>query len=136
MTSKLVTFLDEIGQDFKNGLKKLYPLIKEGTALAAAAGPEIAQIDPLFGTVFQTAVAAVSEVEQKFAALGQQSGTGLSKLADATGILEPLVSEALTLVGKVADEAAVQKYINLVVAFLNGIPASAPAPDPAPAPAA
>jgi hypothetical protein len=128
VTNKLQTFLEEVGKDFKNGLKKLEPVGKEALVLAEAAGPEIAALDPLFGAVFQTVVATVASVEQKFAAMGQQAGTGVQKLADAVTILQPVAAQALAAAGKAADNATVENYINAVVAFLNAIPARQPAP--------
>jgi hypothetical protein len=136
MTNKFVTFLEDIGADFKNGFAKLAPFIVKGVAIAEAAAPEITALNPLVGSVFSTVVATVSEVEQKFAALGQQTGTGVQKLAEATTILAPVLGQALTAAGKAADLPTVQSYINAVVAFLNAIPAATAATAAANVPAA
>lgn len=130
MTNKFVSFLEDIGRDFKNGLKKIAPL---ATAIAQAAVPEIEALDPALGAVFSTVVATVSTVEQKFAAMGQQNGTGTQKLAQAITILEPVVSQSFAAAGKASDTTTVTNYINAVVAFLNAIPASGTAPATAPA---
>lgn len=138
----LGSFLSHIGADFKNGLKKLYPVIVKVTQVAQAAAPEIAILNPLIGMAFTTTVGVVASVEQKFAAMGAQSGTGPQKLADATTILTPLLSQVLADAGQSADMASIQKYINAVVAFLNNLPAPVVGPGvagptvlPAPAPA-
>lgn len=120
MSNKLISFLDAIGQDFEHGLQKLLPFIEKGVAIAQVAEPYIDSINPLFGSVFQTVVTTVSEVEQKFAALGKQSATGIAKLAEATTILTPLLTEHLST----NNAAAIQKYISAVVGVLNSIPAA------------
>lgn len=128
MANKVVTFLESIGKDVANGFKKIDPFIKQGIALAQDAAPEIAALDPAFGALFASTVAVAASIEQKFAAMGQQSGTGAQKLAEATTILQPVISQAFAAAGKPSDVATVQKYISAVVGFLNAIPASAPAP--------
>ena len=62
-------------------------------------------------------------VEQKYAALGKQNGTGVSKLADALLIGEPLIAQFLADVGREHDTTAVTKFINEVVDILNAAPA-------------
>jgi hypothetical protein len=140
MSNKFVSFLEAVGQDFKNGLAKIAPWVAKGVAIAQVAEPEVAALNPGVGAIFSTVVATVSSIEQKFAAMGQQTGTGVQKLAEATTILQPVVSQAFSAAGLAADTPTVQNYISAVVNFLNAIPsgtASAPAPAaPAPAPAA
>lgn len=126
MANKFVTFLEKVGTDFKNGLAKLDPFVKQAIILAQAAAPEIAALDPALGAVFATTVATVSSVEQKFAALGQQTGSGVQKLAEATNILAPVIAQSFQAAGKAADLPTIQNYISAVVNFLNAIPASAP----------
>jgi hypothetical protein len=131
MAKKFVTFLEAIGHDFKVGLQKLDPFMRKAVAIAQAAEPEIAALDPAIGVIFTTVVSTISTIEQKFAAMGAQSGTGAQKLAEATTILQPLVTQAFTAAGKAADAATVQNYISAVVNFLNAIPASPTATVPA-----
>ncbi|MGA3295295.1 MAG: hypothetical protein ABSE45_15105 [Candidatus Acidiferrales bacterium] len=128
MSNKFVSFLETVGKDFKNGLKKIEPVI---TSLAQAAELEVDALDPALGGVFTTAVAEVVSIEQKFAAMGQQSGTGAQKLATATTILAPVISQAFAAAGKASDATTVQNYIQAVVNFLNAIPASSSASAPA-----
>lgn len=131
----LGSFLSHIGADFKNGLKKLGPIIVGATKFAQAAAPEFAIFFPLLGPIFSSTVAVVASVEQKFAAMGQQSGTGPQKLADATTILGPLISQALVDAGQPGDIPSVQKYISAVVQFLNNLGAPVAAVPAVPAPA-
>jgi len=115
-----ISVLDAIGHDFKTGLDKILPW-------ATGAGQVAVDIfAPTLGPLFQSTVAAVANVEQKFAAMGQQTGTGVQKLAEAATIMGPMISQALTIAGKTADQAAVNGYINAVVAVLNAAPAPAP----------
>ena len=124
MANKFVTFLEAVGKDFKIGLTKLDPWVKEGIALATSAETEVSALDPAIGVVFKTVVATVSSIEQKFAAMGQQTGSGVQKLAEATTILQPMIQQAFASAGKASDGVTVQTYINAVVNFLNSIPAS------------
>ena len=131
MTNRVLSFLEHVGQDFKNGLVKIQPFIDKGVALAEEAEPFVAAIDPAIGPLFTTVVAEVASIEQKFTQLGKATGTGPQKLAEATSILEPVIAQAFGAAGKAADTATVQKYISAVVDFLNAIPASSPAATPA-----
>jgi len=123
MTNKFVSFLEEVGKDFKNGLAKIAPFIEKGLQIAAVAEPEIAVLDPALGPIFSTVVAEVSNIEQKFAAMGKQTGSGAEKLATAVTILQPVVAQAFNAAGKPSDGATVGNYISAVVNFLNAIPA-------------
>lgn len=130
MSNRFVTLLDDIGKDFKNGFVKIDPFLKEGIQLAQDAAPEIAALDPALGAVFSTVVATVSSVEQKFAAMGTQTGTGAAKLAEVVTTLQPVVSQVFAAAGKASDTATVTNYINAVVGFLNAIPAAGTATTP------
>jgi hypothetical protein len=135
VTNKFVTFLEDVGKDFKNGLAKLLPIVAKGVSIATVAEPFVTALNPLVGSIFQTTVATVSSIEQKFAALGQQSGTGVQKLGEAVTILTPVLGQALTSAGLAADLPTIQNYISAVVGFLNAIPAATAAPAAAPSPA-
>jgi hypothetical protein len=131
MTNKAVTFLEDVGKDFKNGLAKLLPIVAKGVQVATVAEPFVSALNPLVGSIFQTTVATVSSIEQKFAALGQQTGTGTQKLGEAVTILTPVLGQALTAAGLAADLPTIQNYISAVVGFLNAIPAATATPAPA-----
>jgi hypothetical protein len=111
------SFLTKVGEDFAKAL----PWIEKGASLVAV-------FDPSLGALFNTTVNIVATVEQKWAALGQQSGTGTQKLADALTIGEPVIAQGLKLAGKSSSTADVTNYINSVVAVMNTIPAPATAP--------
>lgn len=136
MSSKFVTFLEDVGHDFKVGLQKLDPIVKEGITIAQAAEGSISALDPAIGAIFATTVGVVSSIEQKFAAMGQQTGTGVQKLAEATTILQPVIAQAFAAAGKASDGATVSNYISKIVDFLNAIPASPSVPAAPAAPAA
>jgi hypothetical protein len=108
------SFLQKIGEDFDKAL----PWLVKGASLATI-------FDPALGTVFTTTLNIVASVEQKWAALGKQSGTGAQKLADALQIGEPVIAQGLKLAGKASDTAAVTNYINSVVTVANTAPAPA-----------
>jgi hypothetical protein len=130
------SFLTAIGQDFKNGLAKIDPWIKKGVTIAEAVEGPVSAFNPAIGGIFATVVATVSSIEQKFTAMGQQTGTGVQKLAEAMTILQPVVGQAFKAAGMASDTATVQNYISKTVDLLNAIPVSTITPAPAPAPAA
>jgi hypothetical protein len=118
------SWLTKVGEDFKKGLDFILPWVE--TAGEAA----VAQFAPGLGPLFNSTVTAVVQAEQNFAAMGQQSGTGASKLAAVVGIVGGLIKQGLTDAGKAADDTAVQNYVNSVVTILNAAPAPAPAAKP------
>lgn len=108
-------FLEKVGQDFRKGLLAILPVAETAGEVA------VQEFAPGLGPAFNTTVSVVSMVEQKYAALGKQTGTGASKLSDALQIGEPLIAQALADVGKDHDTAAVTKFINEVVDILNSV---------------
>jgi hypothetical protein len=112
-----ISVLQTIGRDFVKGLNFILPY-------AETAGEIGVQLFlPQFGPAFNSTVAAVALAEQKYTALGKQSGTGPQKLADAAQIAGPVIAVALADAGKANDQAAIQNYINSVVNILNSMPA-------------
>lgn len=137
MANRVLSFLESIGHDFEVGLQKLDPFVKEAVVLGTAAEAEVSSLDPGLGVVFKTVVSTVALIEQKFTAMGQQTGSDVQKLATAMTILQPVVSQAFAAAGKASDATTVSNYVSAVVDFLNAIPASGtatPAPATAPAP--
>jgi hypothetical protein len=110
------SFLTKVGEDFTKAL----PWLEKGASLVAV-------FDPALGPLFTTTVNIVGTVEQKYAALGKQSGSGVAKLADALQIGEPVIAQGLKLAEKSSTTADVTNYINSVVAVLNAAPAPAAA---------
>ena len=118
-TNKFVSILEAIGKDCKKGLDVVLKI-------GQVAAPFLSAANPLAGSILSTTIGVVLQTEQKYAALGQQTGSGTQKLADATAILQPLLSQVLGDVGKPADATKVTAYINSVVANLNATPATGP----------
>lgn len=111
MGSKFLSWLEHVGRSI----------------LHIAENPEVTRIitlfAPQFGAAFNLTVNAVALAEQKFAALGQQSGSGAEKLADVLQIAQPTIAQALKDLGKPNDVDSVKAYINAVVTVLNTVPA-------------
>ena len=117
MANKFVSFLEAVGKDFKKGLSAVLPF-------AEAAAPVISALDPAAGAILSTTLGVVLQTEQKFAAMGQQTGSGPQKLAEVTAILTPLLTTSLSEAGQPATAAQITKYVNDAVAILNDIPAT------------
>lgn len=110
------SFLTAVGQDFKKGLDfalKLEP----------AAEVALQIIDPPIAALLHVTAATIMSTEQKFAAMGSQSGTGPQKAAQSIQILESVVKSILSPYGVTVDTAYMQKYIDSFVALLNILPA-------------
>jgi hypothetical protein len=128
MANKFVSVLETIGKDFQKGLTEVVKFLPAATTLAGFIFP--ASVAPLesatvVANLLQT---AISEAEQKLAAVGTQDGTGPQKLATVitlvTGavtslLAEPTVSAALAHEGISVDTTYITNLVNAVVAFLN-----------------
>ena len=79
-TNKFVSILEAIGKDCKKGLDVVLKI-------GQVAAPFLSAANPLAGSILSTTIGVVLQTEQKYAALGQQTGSGTQKLADATAIL-------------------------------------------------
>lgn len=113
------SWLKKVGEDFKKGLDFILPWA-EGAGQVA-----VSVFAPALGPLFNSTVTAVATAEQNFAALGNQDGSGPSKLAAVVTIAGGLIKQGLADAGKPNDDAAVQGYINAVVQILNAAPAPA-----------
>lgn len=111
MGNKFVSWLEHIGKAILH--------IAESREVATA----VQLFAPQLGSAFNLTVNACAMAEQKWAALGKQNGTGEQKLADVLLIAKPVIAQALADIGKPNDDAAVEKYVNSVVAVLNAAPA-------------
>lgn len=116
MANKFITVLEDAGRDIEKGLEKILPFAK-------VIGEVIGAGNPALGAAIETAVNVAAATEQKFVAIGKQSGTGLQKLAEVAGIVGPVVSQALAAEGQPADAAAVTKYVKMGVGIANALPA-------------
>ena len=110
------SFLETVGRDFK---KFVLPY-------AATAGEvAVSAFAPALGPMFDSTVTAVVTAEKSAAAVGKQTGSGTQKLAAVVQLMGPLIAQGLQDAGKPNDTAAVEAYINSVVAVLNAAPAPA-----------
>ena len=112
MSNKFVGFLETVGKDF---LKYVFPWLVKAEQVVSLAFPSL-------GPLFNLTANAVVAVEQNFAALGQQSGTGAQKLASVVQSIGGLIAQGLADAGKSNTAADVQQYINSVVNVLNAAP--------------
>jgi hypothetical protein len=112
------SWLSKLGEDFKKGLDEVLPYA-ETTGEAA-----VSIFAPALGPLFNQTVCAIATAEQNFAAIGKQSGSGQSKLASVVQIAGGLIKQGLADAGKASDDAAVENYINAIVAVLNVAPAA------------
>src|SRR5208282_3031646 len=103
MTAKFITFLEAIGKDIEHGLAMIQPAVEKVLGLAQSAEVYVTALDPAIGPLFTTVVGTVSGIEQKFAAMGKQTGTGVQKLQEATTILQPVIAQAFAAAGKHSD---------------------------------
>ena len=127
------SFLSQLGHAAKKVVDIFVPVEQ-------AAAPFLNIFAPGVGTALNLATAVVVNVEQKFAAQGNSSGTGAQKLAEALAILGPAMQQLLAQEGIKADQTNITAIINAIVAGLNAIPAiqtavTTPAAPATPAPA-
>lgn len=130
------SFLSAVGHDFENGLNLVLGDISK---IATAEAPVLAKLSPQAGAL-ASQIAALStqaygivvQTEQKFAALGKSSGTGVQKAAEAISILTPAVAQVLGLAGQQLSATA-EAFIEGAVGILNALPANLANPSATPA---
>jgi hypothetical protein len=120
-----IGFLEAAGKDFAKGLKwavtYAVPVEKLVALLFPAAGPAVSVITDAT-TLIQNAVILV---EQKYAASGVQSGTGMQKLAELMTLAGDAVAQLLSKAGIAATPDYIESLVSAVVAILNAQPAPA-----------
>ena len=117
------SFLSKLGKDFEKGLSVLEPIAQVAAPVIAIAAPGIA---PVYSLVQNVVVAT----EQKFAAMGKQTGTGPQKMQEVLQILEAPLQYLLPSFGVPNPTTAnIEAYIQSVVDGLNALPGT---PVPAP----
>ncbi len=111
--------LEAIGKGFEKGLKwaltYAVPVEKLVALLFPSAAPIAAEVIDAT-TLIQNAVLLV---EQKYAASGQQSGTGADKLSEVLLLTEQTVTTLLGKAGVQADTGYISSLVSAVVAILN-----------------
>lgn len=125
---KFESVLVVVGKDFQKGLTVAVKYLPEATILAGFLFPPA--VAPLTeATVTANLIqGAIVAVEQKYAAQGQQSGTGSQKAADVLTLVNDAVSQILNSAtiksqlasaGIAVNTTYISNLINAVVAFLN-----------------
>lgn len=120
MTNKFVSVMEAIGRDALKALNWVEKYLPKAEELATLMFPqEMAALAPVVN-VTGLILKAVVLTEQKMAAGGQATGSGLQKSADVLSTVEPTVLQVLTAAGlSTSDVGYVQKLVNAVVADLN-----------------
>jgi len=80
---------------------------------------------PGLGPLFKQTVATIATSEQSAVAVANAGGTmtGAQKLAAVVALIGPLIGQALKDAGKDNSVAAIENYVNGIVAILNLAPA-------------
>ena len=114
-----VSVLEAVGKDFAKGLKWAVQYAVPVEKLVGLLFPAAAPAMTAAAAATSLIQAAVLQVEQKFAASGQQDGTGQQKLAEVLTLAEGAVTTLLKDAGLPADSGYVTQLVNAVVAILN-----------------
>ena len=120
MTNKFVSVMEAIGRDALKALTEVEKYLPEAATLAELFFPQATAT--IAGVVNATGLIqkAVVLAEQKMAAGGVATGSGVQKSADVLSTVEPTVLQLLTQAGiSNADTAYIQKIVDAVVADLN-----------------
>jgi len=125
------SFLSSVGEAFQDGIEWIVShgptIISDAQKAEQLAMPVLTLalpgVAPAIAAVSQTIFAAVLSVEQKFAAMGKQTGTGTQKLAEVLAIIGPTAEKTLAEFGLPTDNTTVTAWVNSIVGFLNGLPA-------------
>jgi len=115
--------LEAIGKDFAKGLKWAVQYAVPVEKLVALLFPAAAPVATVVADATALIQSAVLLVEQKYAASGVQSGTGVQKLAEVMTLAGDAVATLLAQAGITASAAYIENLVSAVVAVLNVQPA-------------
>ena len=115
--------LEAIGKDFARGLKWAVHYAIPVEKLVALLFPAAAPVATAVADATSLIQNAVLLVEQKYAAAGVQSGTGVQKLTEVMTLAGDAVATLLTQAGITASTAYIESLVSAVVAVLNVQPA-------------
>jgi hypothetical protein len=115
--------LEAIGKDFAKGLKWAVQYAIPVEKLVALLFPAAAPVATAVADATSLIQNAVLLVEQKYAAAGVQSGTGVQKLTEVMTLAGDAVATLLTQAGITASTAYIESLVSAVVAVLNVQPA-------------
>jgi hypothetical protein len=114
-----VSVLETIGKGFAKGLKWAVEYAVPVERLVGLLFPAAAPIANELADATSLIQTAVLLVEQKYAASGVQSGTGVQKLAEVMLLTEQSVTALLAKAGVSADTSYIESVVSAVVAILN-----------------
>ena len=115
--------LEAIGKDFAKGLKWAVQYAIPVEKLVALLFPAAAPVATAVADATSLIQNAVLLVEQKYAAAGVQSGTGVQKLTEVMTLAGDAFATLLTQAGITASTAYIESLVSAVVAVLNVQPA-------------
>ena len=126
MESPKMANISSILSGIGNALKKIFGV---AVTVAQAAEPIMDIAFPGIATLYNLTVSEVAKAEGLAVAAGAQTGSGPQKLAMVIASIEPVFAEYATTTGipDAAQAAAIENWVNAVVASLNAIPAPPPA---------
>lgn len=124
--NEFVSIMDRVGHDIKVAFEDVVKYLPAVSTLAELIFP--AQAATIAGVVNSVDLIqkAVVTVEQKFAAVGNVTGTGTQKLAQVLSIVGPTVTQLLSDEGLKYNQAQITSIVNAVVAVLNAKDSVAP----------
>ena len=114
-----ISILETIGKGFEKGLKWAVTYAVPVERLVALLFPAAAPVATELATATTLIQNAVLLIEQKYAASGNQSGTGPQKLAEVLLLTEQAVTGLLSKAGITADSGYIASIVSAVVAILN-----------------
>lgn len=124
--NEFVSIMERVGHDIKVAFEDVVKYLPAVSTLAALIFPaDAAAISGVVNSIDLIQKAVVT-VEQKFAAVGNVTGTGTQKLAQVLSIVGPTVTSLLSAEGLNYNQAQVTSIINAVVAVLNAKDSVAP----------
>lgn len=119
MANKFVTVMEKIGAEAKTILADVVKFLPAGASLASIIFPKETAVIGEVVTATSLIQNAVAVVEQKYAASGVATGTGVQKLAEVLTLTQAAVTDLLNKAGIAADASYVTKIVDAVVAILN-----------------
>ena len=111
MSNKALTFLQHVGQGFKTAGADIEKVFAKADPIIQDAEPYISLFFPGFGNLFATIANEAISTEQKFAAAGQQTGTGKQKLATVLAVVEPVAQQILGAANLPKDSATITNWL-------------------------
>jgi hypothetical protein len=116
MGDRFIGWLEKTGHDIESASVRSLPYI--ATAGEATVTLFLPSAAPAINSTINTIIAT----EQKYTALGRQTGSGEEKLADVIGITGPAIEKLLQTAGKPNTSADVANVVNSLVTIMNLTP--------------